>query len=147
MAVITTTSGSEFVLVKNKTAGAVDATEQFIIAVPQWAKYAQVIFNLTAITGTSTALSLQAYDPVSMDSLEFMALSEMTAPTAQTAQSMLIIDIGPGITGIADDVTNSGTADSYIKVNAIVPRVFGLLLTHTVLTSRTYTLSVCFRGK
>jgi hypothetical protein len=61
--------------------------------------------------------------------------------------SVLIADIGPSMTGIANDVTNSATADSYVSLNALLPPLLGVRLDLDRTTGNetyTYTLTVTF---
>jgi hypothetical protein len=111
---------------------------------PAWAKYCQIFLTPTAIT-TNLTLALVTADPGKLDDTFQMGLREIANFTAITAANITwCIDIGPGITGIADDITVSATADSYVSINCILPRLLGLVLTPS--GSATYTASVDFRA-
>jgi hypothetical protein len=59
-------------------------------------------------------------------------------------------NIGPAVTGIADDVTNSATAESVVSLNAVLPPILGveLVLDRTSQNETyTYTMTVRFLGK
>jgi len=55
-----------------------------------------------------------------------------------------VVDIGPGVTGIADDVTGGAAADSYASINCILPEILGLHVI-SVGDNNTYDLAVIFR--
>ena len=148
MAAITTTVASPqaFVIVRNVSGQATTGQTDFVL-VPQWAKYATVVDNLTTITGTSHTIALQVVDPVLLDDGEVMNVAEHAAWTAATGQRMLVVQVGPGVTGIADDTTASATADSYASLNAVLPSILGIKVTNVVGGGAfTYALTVKFRG-
>ena len=147
MAAITATSGNF------RRSGTAQATVGQVdwINVPAWAKYCQVFFSLSAVAGTTpvATLSLKNGEPVARDDGRLIALAEHAAFTGLTAAADLVVDIGPGITGIANDVTNSATADSYVALNAVLPQLLGVsLVLDRTDTDETYTynLSVTFRS-
>lgn len=119
------------------------------VAVPRGAKGATIWVNITANAGAtpSTTISVLTTDPITRDDSYTVNVAEHTSLTAITAASMLVIDIGPGVTGIADDVTNAAAASSYVKINAHLPPILGI----KVLNDRgdgnetyTYTVTVAF---
>lgn len=121
------------------------------IDVPSWAKYAQVIFSLSAVAGNTpiSTLSLLVAEPIARDDSRVIALAEHTGLTGLTAAADLVVDIGPGVTGIANDVTNSASADSYVTLNAVLPAVLGVKIVNDRTTgdeTYTYNLSVTFRA-
>ncbi len=118
------------------------------VSVPRWARFMRVYFNLTAITGTSSQLALLDVVPITLDDAaqNTINLAEHPALTAQTAASLLVADVGPGVTGVGNDVTNSATANSYVQLNTSLPPVVGLKVTNVVgAGSFTYTLTIAFR--
>lgn len=115
------------------------------LLVPAWAQYALVMFTPTTI-GTSATLAFTAVDPVALDDSYVVRLAEHGNLTAITAaNTTLAVQIGPGVTGIADDVTNSASADSYVSLNAVLPAILGVSVANS--GSNTYYLSVLFRGR
>lgn len=152
MAAITpTTVNSEFVVVRQATAQATTGQTDWL-AVPAFATHALVFLNITAMAGTTPILtpSCLAADPVSKDDTFVIRIGEAAAYTGITAANQYVIQIGPGVTGIADDATNSATADSYLSINAILPTLMGIQITNDRTTgdeTYTYNLSVQFRGR
>lgn len=120
------------------------ATVVRYLLVPRWAKYALVTFTPTAIT-TSATLAFTSVDPVALDDSYVIRLAEHANLTAITgANTTTCVQIGPGVTGIADDVTNAAAADSYVSLNTLLPAVLGVSVANS--GSNTYYLSVMFRG-
>lgn len=124
------------------------------VTVPDWAKFATVDFNLTAVAGTSplvTVVRLLGVDPVTRDDAYQYNIAEHVdlATIDYTGAAHLVVDIGPGITGIADEVTQAATGFSRAAINAILPSILGILLTFDRTTgdeTYTYTLSVRFKA-
>jgi hypothetical protein len=147
MAAITATAGN----FRREASAQATTGQTDWINVPSWARYISIFFNLTAVAGNTpiSTLSLKAADPVSRDDAHVINIAEHAALTGITAAGQYILQVGPGVTGIADDVTNSATADSVISLNAVLPQLLGV----TVLNDRTtgdetytYNLSVTFRA-
>lgn len=118
--------------------------------VPAKARYCTVFFSLTAVAGTTptTTLSILAASPAVRDDGQIINVAEHAGLTAMTGAAQLVIDIGPGVTGIANDVTNAAAADSYVSLNVVLPELMGF----KVLNDRadadetySYNLSVRFR--
>jgi hypothetical protein len=64
------------------------------------------------------------------------------------AGASLLVNIGPGVTGIADDVTNSATAASIVNLNCVLPPILGVRLLFDRTSANevySYDLSVDFR--
>ena len=120
------------------------ATTTRWLAVPQWAKYALVFLQPTTVT-TSITPSFLVVDPVSQDDANSADFPEHAAFTAITATTgSYVFQFGPGVTGIADDIVNSATADSYASMNVVLPPILGI---RTVCSgSCTYNLTVQFRS-
>lgn len=148
MAAITTAAspmGSMYV--RTGTAQA-DTGQVDWLLVPKWATWAQVILDVTTITATSAQLALKMADPTLLNDTQSMGLAETAAFTAMTGACMLVVDIGPGILGIANDVTNSATVNSYASVACLLPGVLGLSYIEVVGAGTvTYKLSCRFVGK
>lgn len=141
----------DLIVIRNETAQATTGQTDWIDT-PLGAKYAKIWFNLTDVGVSTTPTFLPSVfmaDPVSRNDTYKVKIAEHAALTAFTAANLLVMNIGPGITGIADDVTNSATAVSVVNLNAIIPWLMGF----TVLNDRTtgdevytYTISVIFRS-
>jgi hypothetical protein len=140
----------DLITIRNETAQATTGQTDWI-DVPLGARYAQVVFNLTDVGASTSPTFLPSVfmaDPVSRNDTYKIKLGEHAALTAFTAANMLVMNIGPGVTGIADDVTNSATAVSIVSINTVLPWLMGF----TVLNDRgnadevySYTVSVVFR--
>lgn len=121
------------------------------LAIPGWATYAYVDFALTAVAGTTPTSTLSFVVPVLStldDTTGVVNLAGHTALTTLTGAARLLCQIGPGVTGIADDVTNAATGTSNVAINVVLPPIFGV----KVLNDRgdadetyTYSLNVFFR--
>lgn len=141
MAAITTAAspiGSMFSA--TRTADATTRTDWLIV--PGWAKTAFVFVNFTVVT-TSTLLEFFSVDPVGMDDANIIKLAEHGALTALTGAATVTVQIGPGVSGIADDVTIAATGDSAAAINSVLPPILGVRQTNT--GASTYTLAVTFR--
>jgi hypothetical protein len=100
------------------------------VKVPGWAKYLSLYLYIDS-GGTSPTVDLSLWVPdFSTDALfkapsddieaklaDFAGITQITGtdPYLQT------IDIGPGITGIADDATGAASADARMAINTILP--------------------------
>lgn len=112
------------------------------IATPSDAKSATVYVNLVAVAGTLPQfdLKLKEADPVVLDDGKAVDLADWNGITQLTAAGFVVVKIGPGITGIADD----DTASTY-HLNEPLPSVLGLTATLGRTNSNetyTYTLKV-----
>lgn len=155
MAAITTTVSALAGEIRVRTATAQATTGQTDwVAVPKWAKYAKVYFNLTAVAGTTPIFTPSVrevppgFSSAADDSYAFN-IAEHAALTGITAASLLVVDIGPGVTGIADDVTNAAAASSRVALNAVLPALLGIKVLNDRTTgdeTYTYTVDVVFRG-
>ena len=114
------------------------------LLVPQWARYALVFLQPTTI-GTSIAMSFLAVDPVALDDDYIINLGEHAALTAITSTNTYVFQLGPGVTGIANDVTIAAAADSYASLNVILPPILGVRQVNT--GTNVYNLTVAFKGK
>lgn len=118
--------------------------------VPSAARYCQVWFSLSAVAGTSptATLSLLAAEPIARDDARIINLGEHAGLTAMTGAADLVVDIGPGVTGIANDVTNAAAADSWVSLNVNLPGLLGVKLVLDRADgdeTYTYNLSALFR--
>lgn len=121
------------------------------IRTPQGCVAVVVDFNMTASAGTTpvTDLRVLSTDPVSMDDtyLYDVGGTTLTAQSSTGATVHQVVEIGPGITGIADDLVLGATGFSRAAINAAVPAVLGLKLVFDRTSANetyTYTLSVTF---
>ena len=126
------------------------------VQTPEWASYATFILNLPAssMAGTTPLLDfkLEGVDPYDYDAASIYPIGGwdgITQLTAATARSLHVVEIGPGVTGIADDDTGSATATDRYAINAPLPFV----ILYTITTDGTtddedyiFTLSVQFRA-
>ena len=119
------------------------------VAVPGWAVDMVVTLEVTAVVGTTplTDFKLTVTDPVSLDdgfALDFAGWNGITQIAGTTAGD-IVVQIGPGITGIADDDTGP-----FYKVNAILPPVLGFVTTldrTSADETYTYALRAVFKGR
>src|SRR3990167_4883517 len=145
MAAITTLSspkGSMFALHGDGLATAGTATEY--VLVPGWAKYMIVYLNVTAATGTID-LSISEVDPASLDSSYVVPLADWNGITQLTGVSQVTVQVGPGITGIADDDTGGATGDSVYKLNTMLPPILQFVVIRGAGGGDTYTLNGVFK--
>jgi len=150
MAVINSfVQGSRSVLVRQGSAQANTGQEDWV-NVPKWARYATVDFDLTAVAGTTPLadLSIRAMDWVTRDDASAYNLAGHAAFTQISAAAHLVVNIGPGVTGIADDTTTAATGASQASLNVPLPVYLGLKLVFDRTTgdeTYTYNLSVAFQ--
>jgi hypothetical protein len=137
-------------LVRQGTAQATTGQTDWI-RVPSGAQFAKVDFNLTSVGASTTPtadLTINSTDPVLLDDTYIYKLRGHTAFTTITAAAHLVVDIGPGVTGIADDVTTAATGYSDAAINTVLPSVLGLKLVFDRGSGDevyTYTLSVSYK--
>jgi len=123
------------------------------IAVPAWAVDVLIDYNLTAVAGTTPLVDVTVVKTDSTtndDTTGIVNLVGHAAFTQITGAARLLIQVGPGITGIADDTATAATGTSNVALNAVLPPLIGV----KILQDRTsadetysYTLSVTFRGR
>lgn len=113
------------------------------LLVPQWARFATVFLQPTTV-GTSITMSFLAVDPVALDDTYVINIAEHSAFTAITGTASWMWQIGPNVTGIADDVTVAAAADSYASLNALLPPILGVRQVNS--GTNVYNLTVHFRG-
>jgi len=146
MAAITTTGDgrSAFHILRNATAQANTGQTDWVTT-PSWAKYAQVYLNWSAMAGTTPLMDFKIHDadPVALnDTYKLDALGWNGITQLTTVPSPIIVQIGPGITGIADDDTGP-----FYSLNGPLPVLMGFQITLDRTTgdeTYTYTLSVKF---
>ena len=151
MAAITaTTVPREFHIIRQASAQATTGQTDWL-RLPQWASYASVFLNVTATAGTTPILtpSFLVADPVSQDDSHVVNLAEHAAFTGITGAAQYVFQMGPGVTGIADDVTNAAAADSFVSLNVVLPLFLGVRILNDRTTgdeTYTYNLSIWLRG-
>lgn len=151
MAAITTITVENVSVKQIRSVSAQASTGQTdYLAVPRWARYGVFFFNLTAVAGTTPIFtpSIVVPVPITLDNSYQMNLAEHAGLTGLTAAALLVVQVGPGVTGIADDVTNSATANSYVSLNAALPPIIGLKVLNDRTTgdeTYTYTVTAAFR--
>ena len=120
-------------------------TDTYWLTVPPWAKYATVYLVMETLGGTSIQLSLKTVPPGEVDDDHAIQLREAAAFAALTSADVTsVVDIGPGVTGIADDATGGAAADSYASLNVILPPILGVAII-SVGANNIYDLSVVFK--
>lgn len=114
--------------------------------VPAWARYLYIDYNLTAVAGTSPLVDVTFKVPnltTLDDSTGVVNFQNHTGFTQITAAARYLAQIGPGITGIADDVTAAATGLSNISINAVLPPFMGIkILQDRTTGDETYTYSL-----
>lgn len=150
MAAITATAARMGLNVLRNASAQANTGQTDWLWVPRAATFCTVLFNLTALAGTTrvATLSFLAADPVGQLDTQVINIGEHAALTGITAVNQYVFDIGSGVTGIANDVTNSATADSYVSINAILPVLMGFSLVldrAEADETYTYTLTANFR--
>lgn len=146
MAAITLTavSGNNFKRLAEAHADA--EVDTYWLVRPAFARYAQIFFTVETLVGTSLQLSLLTVPPYERDDDHIIALREAAAFAAITAADVTsVVDIGPGVTGIADDVTGGAAADSWASINCILPDILGVRITGVGTGANVYDLNVTFR--
>lgn len=101
------------------------------VKVPEFAKYASFYLFITSQGGTSPTLDMGIEVP------DFSTAEKLHAPTDDNLANLAdfagitqvtgagpylqTIDIGPGVTGIADDATGAAAADARMAINTVLP--------------------------
>jgi len=145
MAAITTTGDgtSKFMVLRNATAQANTGQTDWV-AVPQWAKYMKVYLNWTAKAGTTPLMDFKIHDAdpfVKDDSYKTNAW-QWDGITQLTTENLVVLQAGPGITGIADD-----DVYPFYSLNGPLSPLLGFQVTLDRTSgdeTYTYTLSVIF---
>jgi hypothetical protein len=117
------------------------------VDIPSWVRGMTIYLNLSALAGTTRTLDFKLVeaDPVARSDSAPAPINyaDWDGITQLTATGFVVVEVGPGLTGIADDDTAS-----YYKLNA---QVGGKLLGFRIATDRTdgdetytYTLAVVF---
>ena len=96
------------------------------LQVPAWATDMVVYLNWSAKDGTTPLMdfALLELDPVALDDATVENFGQWDGITQLSAEDLIVVYAGPGITGIADDDTGP-----IYKVNAPLPSVLGFKVT------------------
>ena len=137
------------VAIVNQVAASTAVSKYF--TVPKWARYMVFQTDVTVIGGTTPTLDivLQGVNPWTLDTTHVDTLYTMTQITAVTTYSALRVFVGPGVTGIADDTTLSGTASAVGTLNQILLPTYVYKYTTTDAADDadyTFTISAQFRA-
>jgi hypothetical protein len=139
----------ESVAITDQTAASTAVSKYF--TVPTWARYMVLQVDATVQGGSSPTLDIliQGINPWTLDTAHVDTLYTFTQVTAVTTYSALRVFCGPGVTGIADDVTLSGTASAVATWNTVLLPIY--VYKYTTVDSAddadyTFTLSAHFRG-
>lgn len=138
------TSNPDFAILRNATAQATTGQTDYI-AVPGFARYMTVWLNVSAAAGTTplTDFKLVSANPVTMDdgdNLDYLGWNGITQ-IAGTTSGDIMVQVGPGITGIADDDTGP-----VYSLNGVLPSVLGFTITlDRTTTDETYTYSLAYK--
>jgi hypothetical protein len=155
MAVITPVTGPQGFIILRQASAQANTGQTDWVAVPPWAVDALIFLNITAVAGTTPIVTpdLLAADPVSKDDAHAVSLvadagTGFTTPPTAAGQHLIIV--GPGVTGIANDIAMAATGDSTTYINAALPALLGVKLAldrGTADETYTYNLSVQFRNR
>lgn len=111
---------------------------------PSWAKFARITTSVTASAGNADKVcttSLVTTDPITADDTLTVPLGVITGGITSTG--IFVIDIGPGVTGIADSLAEAASGGSRATVNANLPDYLGIKVLNIRATGdETYTYTV-----
>jgi len=101
------------------------------VKVPGHARTLSLYLYLDSLTGTTPTLDFKLLVPdfgsgtlfAAPDDVNIALLADITGITQVTGAGPYLqtIDIGPGVTGIADDVTGAAAADARMAINTLLP--------------------------
>lgn len=129
----------DFRILKNVTAEAGAASQDFVINTPSWALYAIIYLNLTAVAGTTPTFDMkfQWVDPVDKTTKEDLPGAGITQ---LTGADFVIFHFGAP--GLADDDTGPVYTTAFP-----LPPVFNInVAQNTGDETYTYTLAISFMG-
>lgn len=109
------------------------------VKVPGWAESMSFYLYIDSQTGTTPSTSFDVNIPdfgsatlfAAPDDANIAKLADVASITAVTGAGPYLqtVDIGPGMTGIADDVTGGAAADARMAINAALPPWLAYTLT------------------
>lgn len=142
-------AGPRGLLVRSATAQASTGQTDWV-QTPHWAKYAIVRCSVTATAGTTPIclLELLSADPVTPDDATAGFVGGAVTTTGVTSTGTMIASVGPGITGIANDVAFAVSGISNVFLNDVLPQMLGIKVLNDRTTgdeTYTYTVTVEFR--
>ena len=152
MAVIAPVTGFTGATYKRTASAQASTGQTDWINVPAWARYLYIDYNLTAVAGTTPLVdvTLKVPDLTTLDDTTGVVnFRNHAALTQINAAARLLIQVGPGVTGIADDVVNAASGTSDISINATLPPIIGVKILQDRTTgdeTYTYTLTVVFHA-
>jgi hypothetical protein len=134
----------EEVAITDQTAASTAVSKYF--TVPPWARYMVFQVDITVIGGSSPTLDilLKGVNPWTLTTTHADTLFTCTQVTGVTTYSALRVFVGPGVTGIADDTTLSGTASAVGTLNQILLPAY--VFTSADDADYTFSISAHFRG-
>jgi len=137
------------VAILNQTAASTAVSKAFYT--PKWARFMVFQVDITVIGGQTPTLDilLQGINPWTLDTTHVDTLYTFTTVTAVTTYSALRVFVGPGVTGIADDTTLSGTVSAVGTLNQVLLPVYVYKYTTTDSNDDadyTFSLSAHFRN-
>lgn len=112
---------------RNVTAQATTGQTDWV-NVPAWAKYAYYDYNLTATAQHFPKVDLTIKVPdlaTRDDTTSVVNFMNHAALTQLTGVARILGQLGPNVTGIADDLTNAATGLSNISINGPLPPLLG----------------------
>lgn len=138
----------EYFVIRTATAQASTGQTDWL-AVPVWARFATVYLNVTATAGNTPIClpSLLVADPVAKTDTNTQVLGAATTGGV-TSTGLATIEVGPGVTGIANTVAIAGTGGT-AQLNASLPTLLGVKVLNDRTTgdeTYTYNLSIQFRA-
>ena len=116
--------------------------------VPLWAKYAKIQCVQTAASAGTNLISLVTADPITATDAVAPLLGGFALTGGWTGAGDVTIDIGPGVTGIANATAAiAGTGHSYVSLNTVLPYFLGLGFNGTNTDTYNVTASITLRDK
>ncbi len=146
MAAITTTKSGWDAIVRSAIAQA-NVGQTDWITVPKGARYATIVFNLTAAAGTTpvTNLTVKGLSGSNDDANAYhLTGTTLTAQnTTATSGLVQVVDVGPGLT---TDLILGATGVNYATLGCVLPGALGIGLVFDRTTAdETYTYTVTVR--
>jgi hypothetical protein len=120
------------------------------VRVPPAAKFVEVLVNVTATGGTTPIClpSVLAADPIALSDTNTAPVGTATT-TGITGTGLARIVVGPGVSGIADQVAVGTSGGADVKLNSVLPALLGIKVLNDRTTgdeTYTYTVTVTFRA-
>ncbi len=121
------------------------------LRVPTWATHCRVTFDLTAVAGTTPQFLPQilSADPITLTDTHTPFVGGATLATAMTGAGQLVVSIGPGVTGIANDLTVGASGNLNAYIDDVLPSLMGIQCVNDrddADETYSYTITCEFRG-